>query len=132
MTKGGFEMPNGRDVALKSFRLDSTYAGVLEGSPEQAGEGTLKQLRKLVEKNATGAWPIVLIEPPTLPLPSYQVTIRMTSSRGVRQSDPDYSSQLQIIGFVDSVDHSISDIINSLLPQVDWEASAADYDIMDF
>lgn len=88
MTKSGSEMPNGRDVSLKTFRLESAYTGVLEGAPESAGERTLKQVRKLVEKNATGARPIVLIcalsmncpSSATLPVPCWNGCVRKFAS----------------------------------------------------
>jgi hypothetical protein len=54
------------------------------------------------------------------------------SRTGVKISHPDYNSRVSICWFADSLASTIDALVESVLPKVDWEANAADYDITDF
>jgi hypothetical protein len=67
-----------------------------------------------------------------MPLPRYHLGAELYSRIGVKTSHPDYHSRVSICWFADSLASVIDALVESVLPKLDWEANAADYDITDF
>ncbi len=124
--------PNGREVYLSRFAIAPTYAGLLEGSAEAASPNILERLPQQAARMLSPAKPLVIVPPSKMPLPGWLCVAEMDSRRGARQTDPDYSSRLYVCWFADDTDRSIDAMVDSVLPHLDWERDAEDYDIMDF
>jgi hypothetical protein len=52
--------------------------------------------------------------------------------RGVHNADPDFNSRLYVCWFMADTARSLDEIIDRILPHVDWEGLAEDYDITNF
>ncbi len=129
---GMYRFDNDRAVTLISLNISSTYAGVCEGTLETASKSILKRLREESESSAGSQMPLVVVKPQNIPLPDYKVVASFDSRRGVQTTDCMFRSQLSICSFIESTDETIDQIAQALLSHVDWNAHAADYDIMDF
>lgn len=125
-------LPNGREVYVVRLAMAGTYAGVLEGTPERASQHLLWSAESRAAHLSPPAKPLVVVPPSQMPLPSWTCVAELESRRGVRSDDPDFNSRLYVCWFTDRTDQSIDDMIASVLPQVDWEGQAEDFDIMDF
>lgn len=127
-----FTTPQGREIYLGELSVESTYAGVLEGSRESISELFLKDISRFF--NDPDWLPVFVIVPQAFPLPSRTWYARFSSNRGVKTDDPDFCSRLAVRWFTDTdaFDQSINDLIKSILPLFDWDQHARDWNIMDF
>ncbi|HEV3079732.1 MAG TPA: hypothetical protein VGY66_08130 [Gemmataceae bacterium] len=127
-----YRLPNGREVYLGRFAVEATYSGLIEGSLEQGSRMILRGLAETAAKSLGSDNPLVVVNPGVIPLPRYHLGARLFSTTGVKISHPNYKSRLFVSWFVDSLASTIDALVESVLPKVDWEANAADYDITDF
>ena len=67
-----------------------------------------------------------------MPLPGWLCVAEMNSQRGAQQTDADYNSRLYVCWFAESTAKSIDAMLEAILPHLDWENVAEDYDIMNF
>lgn len=123
---------NGRNVHLVGFRMLGTYSGMLEGSIEDASKYIRTNLNERVARLLPPNSPLVVVEPPQGELPQWICIGEFESNRGARNSDPDFNSQLNICWLMADTSRSLDEVIASILPYVDWEGNAKDYDLMDF
>jgi hypothetical protein len=129
---GRHHLPNGREVYLSRFAIAPTYAGVREGSPETASPHILEQLPERAGRVLSPAKPLVIVPPSQMPLPEWLCVAELGSRSGTRQTDPDYRSRLYVCWFAGDTGRSIDTMVEAVLPHLDWEQAAEDYDIMDF
>ena len=129
---GRHRLQSGREVFLSRFAMAPTYAGVLEGTPETASPYILEWVAEDAARVLPPAAPLVVLPPPSMPLPGWLCVAELGSHRGARQTDPSYNSLLYVCWFADDTTQSIDALVESVLPHLDWEQAAADYDIMDF
>lgn len=126
-----YRLANGREVTLSRFALASTYMGVMEGSPETASKYIMGQIAEEASRLLPPAKPLVVVPPSEMPLPKW-MCVAALGSKGAQQNDPDYRSHLSVCWFTDNTDRSIDAMLEEILPHLDWERNAQDYDIMDF
>jgi len=131
MESGGYQLESGREVFLKRLRIDGTFAGHMEGSPESVSRYVLKNTPSDVQRDMRPGQPLVVVPPDKMPLPDYRFIAEFESRRGVKHTDPDYSSRLFVCWFQDDLSRSMDQVISDVLKLVDWDASAEDFDIMD-
>lgn len=129
---GMHHLPNGREVYLSRFAMVRTYAGVLEGSPDKVSPHILERLQETAARVLSPAKPLVVVPSPQMPLPQWLCVAEFGSRSGARQTDPDYSSRLYACWFVEDTARSIDAMVEAILPHLDWERVAEDYDIRDF
>jgi hypothetical protein len=130
MESGGYVLRSGRTVRLVRFYVDETYAGLLEGTPLAAAPHILARVRDHVRRALPPGRPLLIIRPETAALPHRRLVVELESRRGVRTTDPDWASRLFICWFVDDPGSvSIDALVQSVLPSIDWEAQADDFDV---
>ena len=127
---GQFTLPSGRNVFLSDLKLSSTYAGALEGSPETLTPHLRKGIAQSVQKSLPPGTPLVIIGAEVEVLPSYRWIAKFISRRGVKTTDPDYSSRLYLCWFSEELYRDLPGAIEEILLPIDWESLAADYDMM--
>jgi hypothetical protein len=132
MESGIYQLETGRKVFLKRLRIDGTFAGHMEGSPESVSKFVLKHTPSDVQSDMRPGQPLVVIQSDEMPLPDFRFIAKFESSRGVKQTDPDYSSQLYVCWFQGDLSRSMDQVISDVLKRVDWEANAEDFDISFF
>jgi hypothetical protein len=130
MPNGEYLLPSGRIVRLERLYLDFTYAGLLEGTPERASPGILRQQPQAARRLLAPGRPIVVIDPGRIPLPSYRLIAELVSRQGVLNTDSDFSSLLFVAWFADDIGQPIDELISPLLAKIDWDRHAEDFDIM--
>jgi len=129
---GLHRLPNGREVFLVRLKMIGTYSGVVEGSAKTASQHIRKHLTiRAVEMLPPGR-PLAIIGPPEGELPQWMCMAEFESKRGVHNTDPDFNSRLYVCWFMADTARSLDEVIASFLPQVDWERTAEDFDVMDF
>ena len=133
MESGGYVLRTGRTVRMVRLYVDETYAGLLEGTPLAATPHIVARLRDHVRRVLPPGQPLQIIRPESAALPPHRLVAELESRRGVRTSDPDWASRLFICWFVDDPGSvSIDALVQAVLPSVDWEAQAEDFDVMLF
>ena len=125
-------LPDGREVDLVRLAIVPTYAGFLEGSPETTSPCILEELAERVARVLPPAEPLVMVPASRMPLPGWMCVAELGSQQGARQADPDFSSWLYVCWFAEDTNRSIDAMIDAVLPHLDWERVAEDYDVMDF
>ena len=130
MGNGVYRLASGRRVFLAGLQLDRTYAGALEGSPEALSQCILEALHARVQDGARQGKPVVIHEPHVTPLPRFRVRAEFESSRAVKESDPDFHSELAVWFFASRIDVSIDELLMPVLQELDWDAHAKDFDIL--
>ena len=119
-----------RIVELVRLHVDKTYAGLLEGTPAVATPHVLAGAHEDVARLLSPGQPLLIIHDGTTELPSYRLIAEFESHPGVNTTDPDWGSRLFVCWFVDEPgDTSINALVQSVLPSVNWEAHAEDFDI---
>jgi hypothetical protein len=108
--------------------IEGTYGGVLEGTAETASPRIFRGIGDRAARILPPAKPLAVVRPPTHPLPQWLVVAELASKSGVRTTDPDFNSFLYVCWFVENIDQGIPTLIESILPQLDWEGLADDYD----
>ncbi len=127
-----YHLSTGREAHLTQFALASTYSGMMEGSPETASKYILEQISEHASRMLPPAHPLVIVPSSVIPLPRWMCVASLDSQSGVRQEDPDYHSHLYVCWFTNDTDRSIDAMVDEILPYLDWERNAEDYDITDF
>jgi hypothetical protein len=123
-------LPSGREVSLSRFAITLTYAGALEGSPEMVSPHILEHLPVRAARMLSPARPLVIVPPARMPLPKWLCVAELDSCSGARHTDPDYNSRLYVCWFADDTTRSIDAMVEAVLPQLNWEQAAEDYDII--
>ena len=123
-------LPDGREVHLYRFWMTPTYHGVMAGSQETASRHILERLAEQAAGVPSSGTPLVVIPPSAMPLPRWQCVAELFSQRGVRQTDPDYGSRLRVCWFAKDTNRSLNSMLKEILPHLDWEQVAEDYDMM--
>jgi hypothetical protein len=129
---GRHRLPDGREVYLSRFSITPTYAGALGGGPEAASPHILQRLAEQAAEALAPAKPLVAVPTPRVPLPGWLCVAELGSRKGARQTDPDYGSRLYVCWFAEDTARSIDAMVEAILPHLDWDWTAEDYDIMDF
>ncbi len=127
---GVHRLANGREVSLERLVLAPTYAGLLAGSPERATPGILEGAAERAASLLSPADPLTVVFDGRSPLPEWFCVAKLHSRRGALTNDSDYSSRLFVCWFTDNTTQSIDTMIEALLPHLDWENEADDYDMM--
>lgn len=124
-------LASGREVYPTDVRMESTYAGLLEGSREQASAMILKVLPSIAQKALPGRGPIVVVPSETWPLPHFVFFAALLSTKACRTREPDYQSQLVLCWFADRLDRTILWMIANTITDELWESEAEDFDAYD-
>jgi hypothetical protein len=125
-------LPNGREVFLVRWKMVGTYAGVIVGSAKAASQAIRETLPERAAELLPPGHPLAVVGPPKGELPQWMCMAELESRRGVHNTDPDFNSRLYVCWFMADTAKSLDEVIESILPNVDWEELAEDYDIMDF
>lgn len=124
-----FTLPGGRTVHLIRLYLQLTYLGQLEGDETTGSPIILDRSADSVRHWLPPGEPLLVIAPKSMPLPRFQVAVELDSSAGVRTNRPDYASRLFVTWFIDDLVPDITAWIQAVLPEIDWDWHAADYDL---
>lgn len=124
-----FHLPHRRKIELMSFSIDATHEGILEGSPQSVTPHILRLRQEDAQGKAR-----VIIEPqkPYIKLPDWECLARFYSRNAARTTDPDYASRLEVIWWIADTNKTIDSLVEEILPFLEWETYAEDYDIMAF
>jgi len=125
-------LTDGRVVILKHFELRGTYSGQMEGSRASGSVRILESLPEFAARMLDGDGPVVVIPSPTMPLPDWLCLAELESDSAAKSDDPDMISRLRLCWFVTDTTRSVDSMVSAVLPFVDWEAQAEDFDIMNF
>ena len=111
--------------------MGGTYARLMEGTPETASPYILKSIDRTAAEMLSPATPLFVLRPAEMPLLPLLCVAEFVSPRGVHETDPDYRSRLYICWFTryESTAESLDFMIKEVLPFVDWEGYAEDYNI---
>jgi hypothetical protein len=109
-----------------------TYSDVLEGDRISASLYIRKDLSERAARILPPGHPLAIVEPPKGELPGWLCIAELESPRGVHNTEPDFNSRLYVCWFLEDTARSLDEVIESILPQIDWEGLAEDYDIMNF
>ncbi len=129
---GVHRLPNGREDFLVRWNMVGTYAGVIAGSLKVASQAIRDNLPERAAEMLPPGRPLAVVEPPMGELPQWMCMAEIESRRGVHNTDPDFNSRLYVCWFMADTGRSLDEVVESILPHVDWEGLAEDYDIMDF
>lgn len=124
-----YRLSNGREIFLARYALRGTYYGCLEGTRASNSEFIRADIPSRAARVLPDAQPLAVILPPAGILPRWFHVAELESRRGVHIDDPDYASRLFTCWFTAETSHSIDSMIESLLPHLDWENLAKDYDV---
>lgn len=127
-----YHLPNGRKIGLIRWNMVDTYSGVLEGDKENASKYIREDLPERAARIMPPGHPLALIELPTGELPDWLCVAELESPYSVHNAGPDFFSRLFVCWFMDDTSRSLDDVIETIIPQIDWERLAEDYDIMNF
>jgi hypothetical protein len=129
---GDYYLPNGRKISLVRWNMIGTYSGILEGSKEGASQSIREELPELAARTLPPGHPLAVIRSPLGELPDWFCVAELGSTNSVHNSGPDFFSRLYVCWFMGDTARSLDEVIESILPQIDWEGLAEDYDIMMF
>jgi hypothetical protein len=129
---GVHRLPNGREIFLIRWKMVGTYSGFLEGSAKTASQMVRKNLSERAAEMLPPGRPLAVVGPPQGELPQWLCVAELGSRSGVHNTEPEFDSRLYVCWFMADTARSLDEVIESILPQVDWEGVAEDYDIMDF
>lgn len=125
-------LPSGRTVTLYGWRVVGTYAGVMEGSKKTASKYIREELPERAERLLPSCRPLAIINASAKELPSWLCVAKFESSDGVNTTNIDFCSRLSICWFTEDIGENLDDIIKPILPQIDWDKFAENYDPYDF
>lgn len=129
---GNFHLPNGRKIGLVRWNMVGTYSGVLEGDRISASPFIRNNLTEMATRILPPGHPLAVVEPPKGELPQWLCVAELESPNSVHNTGPDFQSRLYVCWFMEDTARSLDGVIESILPQIDWERLAEDYDIMNF
>jgi hypothetical protein len=109
-----------------------TYSGVLEGDRISASLYIRKDLSERAARILPPGHPLAVVEPPKGELPDWFCVAELESPNSVQNTGPDFQSRLYVCWFMENTARSLDEVIEAILPQIDWEGLAEDYDIMRF
>lgn len=127
-----YRLPSGRDVYLVQLKIVGIESGNLEGSARTNRQRTLERLPERAAEALPPARPLAVVPPPDGEFPEWLCVAELQSRQGVHHTDADYNSRLYACWFVADTDRSVNAMMESILPHLNWEELAEDYDIMDF
>jgi len=127
-----YHLPNGREIDLVRWNIVGTYSGILEGSKEYASQVVRENLPEMVTQIMPPGHPLAVIGPPIGELPRWLCIAELESLSGVHNTDADFNSRLYVCWFMEDTARRLDEAIESILPLIDWEKLAEDYDIMNF
>lgn len=111
-------------VTFSSFRVASTYAGLMEGSRAYASKMIREELVSEYPMDApNNGYALVIAEDG--PLPPWRCTASI-SSRVKIEPDGD-RSDLEVCWFLDEVDKPIQELVDDVATLVDWHARARSF-----
>jgi hypothetical protein len=129
---GDYYLPNGRKISLVRWNMIGTYSGILEGSKEGASQSIREELPEFAARTLPPGHPLAVIRSPFGELPDWFCVAELESTNSVHNTGPDFFSRLYVCWFMGDTARSLDKVIESILPQIDWEGLAEDYDIMMF
>jgi hypothetical protein len=109
-----------------------TYSGVLEGDRISASPFIRENLTEMAARILPPGHPLAVVEPLIGELPQWLCVAELESPNSVHNTGPDFQSRLYVCWFMGNTARSLDEVIESILPQIDWEGLAEDYDIMMF
>jgi hypothetical protein len=127
-----FQLPSGRKIGLVRWNMVGTYSDVIEGDRLSASPFILKNLVDMAARIMPPGHPLEVIEPPEGELPQWLCLAEFESLVSVHNTGPDFNSRLYVCWFMEDIARCLDEVIKSVIPMVDWESHAEDYDIMDF
>ncbi len=133
MNKAIYRLSSGREIFLVRWIIVGTYSGFLEGSQETASRHIIKNISEQADRLLPPARPLAVVLPKkTEVLPQWMCVAELESHEAVHHKDGDYFSRLQVCWFMDDTARSLDSMIESVLPHLDWDQVAEDYDFTDW
>ena len=127
---GNYCLPNGRKISLVRWNMIGTYSGILEGSKKGASQYIREELPEKAARTLPPGHPLAIIRSPLGELPDWFCVAELESPNSVHNTGPDFQSRLYVCWFMEDTARSLDEVIESIIPQLDWERLAEDYDIM--
>lgn len=75
------------------------------------------------------ATPLVVLAPDVAPLPDWLCVAELESTVPVSAGRSDANSRLYVAWFVTDLSRSIDEMVKAMLPLIDWDANAEDYEL---
>ena len=118
-----------RGISARRFTIEGTYCGVVEGSREEASRRLLPGLPERAAQMLPPATPLVVLAPDVAPLPDWLCVAELESTVPVSAGRSDANSRLYVAWFVTDLSRSIDEMVKAMLPLIDWDANAEDYEL---
>ena len=129
---GDYRLSNGRTISIVRWNMVGTYSGVLEGDRISASPYIREEVTENAARILPPGHPLAVVEPPKGELPPWFCVAELESTNSVHNTGPDFFSRLYVCWFMGDTARSLDEVIESILPQIDWEGLAEDYNIMMF
>ena len=124
-------LKDGREVCIKTFSVEGTYSGHLEGTKLSISNYILSALQN---KGLNGSSPVTVIAEKDQILPAWKCSVYLISDKNVKQGrqDWEYRSELILHWFLDDMPNEIDKAVAAALSVVDWDEQAKGFSIDDF
>jgi len=122
-----FRLPSGRSIGIKRWIMVGTYSGQYEGSRHEVSLYIRKEISERVKRILAPGDPLAIIEPPKGVLPPWFCVAQLESPDSAHSPDPDYFSGLYVCWFMEDTSRNLDEIIESIMPLIDWDGLAEDY-----
>jgi hypothetical protein len=129
---GDYCLPNGRIIELVRWNMVGTYSGVLEGDRKSTSPYIREDLNERAARILPPGHPLAVVEPPKGELPRWLCVAEFNSQVSVHKTGQDFFSRLYVCWFMEDTAKSLDGVIKSIIPQIDWENLAEDYDFRNF
>lgn len=113
-------------VRLMALEIAGTYAGVMEGTRERASRAIREKLARQLPTDELNNG-ISLATPTDPTLPPWRCTASFDSFEAVDLASE--ASRLTHCWFVESLDRSVSEMVQDCLEDVDWQRRAKPVDL---
>ena len=127
-----YHLSNERKISLVRWNMVGTYSGFLEGDKKSASHFFLENLPERAARILPPGHPLSIVESPNSELPDWFCVAEFESPYGVHNTEPDVNSRLYVCWFMKDTARSLDEVIESILPHIDWAKLAEDYNIMSF
>ncbi len=124
-----YRLQDNRKIILRRLVIEGTYRHLVEGTLEFASPRILKDAARRAKEILDPATPLIILDPAIVPLPRWMLVAEFESRTAVHTTDSDFASVLYLCWFLDRINGSIGRLIRPILPKIDWNLNAEDYDI---
>lgn len=123
-----YHLGHSRGIKLTRWTIADTYSDFIEGSRETISVHIRKELAQRAARFMEPATPLAVIEPAPGVLPDYFCVANFVSYSPAHSDDDMSGSHLYVCWFINDTSKSLDEIIESILPLIDWNLSE-DFDL---